>query len=222
MHKIQTDEKSSVFSFYSLTNLKLLYIIIKILCPESGDHLKKIISFFCIAFLLLCAGCSKEPTEEEISNYIGEGMMTNFRLLFVENEHFVNEVFINSHLPVDSSQTVSKDGKTYAKVVSDRYASYSDLESSVRSVYCTSVAENLLKEKNFYIDINGALYFDMSADSEKVEGPVWNVEKAESVSVGKEEYIFSIPCIVNGKKSDSEFRIILDNNEWRLAEVYSD
>ncbi len=183
--------------------------------------MKKIISILCIAIFLICAGCSKKPTEKEINNYVGEGMMTNFRLLFSENEHFVNEVFINSHLPVDSSQTVSKDGKTYAKVVSDKYESYSALESAVKSVYCSQASEKLLKEKNFYADINGSLYFDMSSDFEKSEGAVWNLEKVRTVSVGNNEYVFSIPCKAGKKSSSSEFKIILDNNEWRLAEVYT-
>lgn len=183
--------------------------------------MKKTVSILCIAVLLICAGCSKKPTEKEINNYIGEGMMTNFRLLFSENEFFVNEVFINSHLPVSASETVQKDGKTYAKVISDKYGSFQALESAVRAVYSAEASEKLLKEKNFYADINGSLYFDLSADFEKTEGPVWNFEKIKTVSTGEKEYVFGIPC-KNGKKtSSSEFKVILDNNDWRLAEVYT-
>lgn len=183
--------------------------------------MKRIISLLSVVVLLLCAGCSNEPTEKEISNYIGEGMMTNFRLLFIQNERFVNEVFIHSHLPVDASKTETKDGKTYAKVVSDKYESYSSLEAAVKSVYASAAAEKLLKEKNFYADINGELYFDMSADFEKTEGPVWNAEKAKAVSVGNEEYVFSVPCKANEKKSSSTFKVIHDNGDWRLEEVYA-
>lgn len=183
--------------------------------------MKKTVSILCIAVLLICAGCSKKPTEKEINNYIGEGMMTNFRLLFSENEYFVNEVFINSHLPVNASETIQKDGKTYAKVVSEKYKSFQALESAVRAVYSAEASEKLLKEKNFYADINGSLYFDLSAEFKKTEDTVWNFEKIKTVSAGEKEYIFSIPCKTGKKSSSSEFKVILYNNDWHLAEVYT-
>lgn len=182
--------------------------------------LKRIISLFSAVLLLFCAGCSSKPSEKEINNYVGEGMMTNFKLLFSENEYFVNEVFVNSHLPIDASKTVAKDGKSYAKVVSDRYDSYSALEAAVKSVYSEAAAEKLLKEKSFYADINGELYFDIGSDFERLEGPTWNIEKAKTISVGEGEYVFSIPCKIKGKSTDSQFKVILDNNEWRLEEAY--
>ncbi len=181
---------------------------------------RKIVSVLCLLAIAVSAGCSRVPAEKDINSYVGEGIIMTAQLLFDGNEALVNNVFVYSHLPIDKNDTVTQNGKTYAAVKSDSYSSYANIVSTVNAVYTTEESEKILKEYDFYADINGKLYFDLSKDFEASDGVDFDSLNAKPVSSENGEYIFSVPCKAGKKKSATEMKVVSANGDWRLNEMY--
>ncbi len=120
--------------------------------------MKKITALFLsIALVFAFSSCSNNET----TVFMGEGKMTVLRNLISTNLFIADEVMGDNHLPIDESNIITLENGTFAPVVSDRIASYSALETLLKSVYVEEVANELLTQPQKYIEIDGKLYFDM-------------------------------------------------------------
>ncbi|MGN1231166.1 MAG: hypothetical protein ACI4TP_04630 [Anaerotignum sp.] len=137
---------------------------------------KKVLSLLMV-FVLSLALCScggtaadgKEPADTTDENEvvssenieITEAILAD---LFKENVDCMVNVFSISHLPYD--EETMQDGHI-CKVSDERFASYADFESYIRSVYCAEEAERLLnhypyEDSPMYLDVDGELYIDLN------------------------------------------------------------
>ncbi len=155
--------------------------------------------------------------------YIGEGKMTVIRSLISTNDFLANEVFGENHLPVDASNSVTRDSRTFAPVVSDRISSYAQLENLVYTTYTEEVAKKLLTEPEKYIEIDGRLYFDLhyasSEDSEFVSREI----ETELKKVNDDgSYTFKVKFInTKGFNETLKIKVTETDGAIRLCDFYS-
>lgn len=183
--------------------------------------MKKIIALILSALLVLTAfyGCSN--SNKDI--YIGEGKMTVIRSLVSTNGFLANDVFGANHLPVDVSQTVTHNSRTFAPVVSDKFSSYSQLEALVNSTYTEETAKKLLNEPQKYIDIDGKLYFDLHyavTENAEYDWSDFNIEFQKINDDGS--YLFKVKLKkTNGFNSTVKINVSDTDGVIRLCEFYS-
>lgn len=189
--------------------------------PE-GLFMKKIISLLLSALLILAAfsGCGNDGKNEV---YIGEGKMTVIRSLISTNGLLANEVFGASHLPVDSSKTVTQGGQAFAPVVSEKIKTYSELETLVKSTYIEAVAERLLNEPKKYVEIDGKLYFDLQYDQTEKAKYDWSEFESEFKNLNDDgTYLFKVSLKKSsGFKTSLKINISDTNGTIRLCEFYN-
>ena len=106
---------------------------------------KILIPFICI--LLAFAGCTggtKKP--DDMDNFIGEGFKQTLILLVEANRFTVEEAFIESTLAVDKNDSVTENGKTYYRVISERFTSAEAIYNYVEAAYTDEKAQEIISE----------------------------------------------------------------------------
>lgn len=183
--------------------------------------MKKLTAILLSALLILtvCVGCSGSDKP-----YIGEGKMTVIRSIISTNGFLANEVFGAKHLPVDASKTVTKDSHSYAPVVSDRIATYSQLETLVKSTYTEDVAKRLLTEPAKYVEIDGKLYFDLQYHLNEGEAEYnWSDFEANLKKINDDgSYLFKVKVEkTNGFSSTVKMSVSDADGVIRLCDFYN-
>lgn len=183
--------------------------------------LKKTISLFFCVLILIFSLCSCED-EFDPDEYIGEGLLTQFSILVDANQHFYNEVFVLSHLPVNEDESFEYEGKTYAPVNDTLYTSYDKLIEHLNGIYTEEAVEDILENYDYYRDIDGKLCFDMAyADSAKKgvkweRDPEWKPE-LEGKKDGMYTVEFGFKC---GQKDEiDEFDFVRTDAGNRLTKL---
>ena len=175
---------------------------------------------FCLLILLGTVSCGKEELQSD--KYIGEGLLVTFKVMVDCNQEFYNDIFVLGHLDVDKEKQFEKDGITWAPVVSEKYKTYDDLLSAMRSVYTEDCVQAILKKYDFYADVDGVLCFN-TAFADKVESGKkwvrtddWTPEVEE-----KGEAYYQVEYKFYAGKSDEidEFRFDKTTNGYRLTEL---
>ena len=193
--------------------------------------MKKIICIILALLSLLCifASCGKEAQEEsgafDESKYIGEALLTEFNQMVDKNQYFYNKVFVLGHLAVDTESTKEVDGKTYA-LVTEGYSTYEELKNALLLIYTKDATNAILSEYDYYKDIDGALYFDMSMDKKlsEAKGTKWERDYMEKVELEEKvgytctlEYHF----VYDKKDEMDEFTFYrMGENLWRFEELH--
>lgn len=134
---------------------------------------KTVALLFCLIFLLSACSNKTEFNESNVVSYVGAGEMTVINALVKSNAYFVEDVFVADHLPVDTENTTEISGETYAPVNSEEFATYSDFEERIRSVYSSTAADELLSSDR-YANLDGKLYFNMKYDNAEKYSLDWS------------------------------------------------
>ncbi len=183
---------------------------------------KILLLFLCMIFVFAgCSGTEKPLDDSVIQNYIGEGTKTAISILVDSNAFLVENVFVNNHLPVDSSAVIKNESGSFAPVVSEEIKTYADLESMVNATYTPEVAKKLLGKKR-YVEIDGKLYFDMKFDTEAKGGNDWTDYKVE-ISNGESGSYSVAVTVRNQKHKKVVIKAVASNNNGslRLENIYS-
>ncbi len=183
---------------------------------------KILLLLFCVVFAFSgCSSTNKPLDDSDIQNYIGEGTKTAINILIDSNAFLVENVFVNNHLPVDSSASIKNENGSFAPVVSEEIKTYADLESMVKATYTAETAQKLLDEKK-YVEIDGKLYFDMKFDAETEGGNDWSDYKTEISNGENESYAIAI-TVRNAKHKKIVINAVASNNNGslRLENIYS-
>lgn len=178
---------------------------------------KIIIPIICI--LLALAGCSDKPntpeTPEDVSNFIGEGFKQTLVLLVEANRFTVEEAFIENTLTVDKNDTVTENGKTYYRVVSDRFGSTEAIYNYIKAAYTEEKAEEIISSA-IYTDINGKLYCsELNTEASESEPNQYTIE---CISKTEDKCVFTAKP-EKGKKA--EMTAVLVNGKWKLEDIYT-
>ena len=185
--------------------------------------MKKIISII-LALILTATAFSGCTNSEKDTVYIGEGKMTVLRSLVSTNGFIADEIFGSGHLPVDMSKTVTQGNQTFAPVVSDKINSYAELEALLKSVYTEEVANSLLNEPKKYVEIDGALYFDVQFEipetKKKYDWSEFEIEFEETNEDGGQFFEIKLKK-TNGWKSKIDIRVIDVGGMPRLCGFYN-
>lgn len=189
--------------------------------PE-GLFMKKIISLTLLFVLILAvfSGCGSSDKNEV---YIGEGKMTVIRSLISSNGFLANEVFGATHLPVDTSKTVTQGSQTFAPVFSEKITTYAELEALVKSTYVEAVADRLLNEPKKYVEIDGKLYFDLQYDQTEKAKYDWSSFESEFKKLNDDgTYLFKVKLKkANGFKTSVKISVSDTDGTLRLCEFYN-
>ena len=175
--------------------------------------------------LLLClaiALCSCEIDEFDPDKYVGEGVLAAFGVLVDQNQIYYNDVFVLGHLEIDENKTVKKDGKTYALVTDDKYASYEELKSRMLATYTPDCVNDILDNYDFYRDIDGALYYDLSDKDNTRQGYKWERVREEAPEFeGKTDNTYTMEYkFVCGKRDElTEFTFLRVDQGYRLTKL---
>ncbi len=182
--------------------------------------MKKAILPLLLCILLAFSACGYNEFDPD--EYVGEGLLTAFGIIVDENQYFYNEVFVLGHLETDEKVTKQVDGKTYARVKDEKIGSYEELTDRLLSVYTEECVKSILENYDFYIDIDGALYYDLSNDENTRGGYKWirNTEKTPELE-GKTENSYTIEYKFDcGKKDElDEFTFVRVEGGYRLAKL---
>lgn len=167
---------------------------------------KKILSLLMVSVLLFvlcsCGGNAADGSEladttsenEVISSdnsEITEEMLSD---LFKENVYCMVNVFSISHLPYD--EETMQDGHI-CKVSDEKFASFADFESYIRSVYCEAEAERLLyqypyEDSPMYLNVDGVLCIDLNQAGAKGYYVDWSNCEITIDSVDAERCEFTV------------------------------
>ena len=170
-----------------------------------------------VVLLFALASCGDKFDEKK---YIGEGLLTRLGILVDANQTYYNDVFVMGRLEYDEKTTVKKDGKTYALVTDSIYTTYEALETSLKDVYLEDEAERILKEYNYYTDIDGKLYIDLSKTEVPTKGHKWVRDRTEQPELeGSGEDFYIIEFYFRDGKSDEldEFKFVNTKKGYRLT-----
>lgn len=180
---------------------------------------KIIFIFLSVIIVFSLCSCDEEFNPDK---YITEGLKTNLGLLVDANQTYYNNVFVMGRLDYDESQTVEKDGKTYALVTDRIYTSYEYLETSLKEIYIDEEAERILRDYNYYTDIDGKLYIDLDKTEVPSKGHKWIRDKSEEPELegtGEDYYILEY-YFVDGKSDElDEFKFINTASGYRLTQL---
>lgn len=180
--------------------------------------MKKVLSlFFCLIILASFASCGSN-----MDKYIPEAQYVSLALEIDTNQYLYNEVFVLGHLPVDETKTIEQKGKTYALVTDDTYTTMDALKETLRSVYTDEGTDLILKEHNCYKEIDGKLYYDLSAESKIKEEEKWTRIPGEKIDVeGKTDETLTLEYKFEcGKKDElDEFTFVLVDGVYKLREL---
>lgn len=152
-----------------------------------------------------------------VNSFIGDGFKETLSLLVESNRMFVEEVFIERTLTVNSESPVKDGLTTYYPVISETITSYSSLVSRVKATYTEETANELLKDGT-YKEINGKLYCknDHILKHEKTQTREIEIE---GVSVTSDKCVFRTVS-ESGKKI--EMTAVFDNGIWKLDKIYKE
>ncbi len=178
---------------------------------------KILIPFICI--LLALAGCSdnsnSSETPDNVNNFIGEGFKQTLILLVEANRFTVEEAFIENTLTVDKNDTVKENGKTYYRVISDRFSSAEAIYNYIKAAYTDEKAEEIISS-GIYADINGKLY--CSKNNTKTSESESKQYAIECISKTEDKCVFTAKP-EKGKKA--EMTAILVDGKWKLEDIYT-
>lgn len=180
------------------------------------------------AILLLLPSCARKPddsaasastslAQEKIDSYIGEGLMTNLRSLTDSAIFAATDIFAYGSLPCsDDKPAVSKDGRSYLPVESDKISTYAQLEAYLNGCFTPEVASKLLADKK-YIDIDGVLYCDSASFT-----PNSTVSFASHTVSAKDKAADSLTLVItavdllHGTPVEITLPAVLKNGNWRI------
>ncbi|MBQ3006261.1 MAG: hypothetical protein IJD78_01740 [Clostridia bacterium] len=182
--------------------------------------MKKLTAILLSVLLLIgiCSGCGNTK-----DFYIGEGKMTVIRSLISTNDFLANEVFGENHLPVDASETLTRDTRTLAPVVSDIFSTYAELENLVYTTYTEDVAKRLLSEPEKYVEIDGKLYFDLHYSVQQKTEYVRRDFETELKKVNDDgSYTFKVKFInPKGLDTTAKMNVTEADGTLRLCDFYN-
>lgn len=175
---------------------------------------KLLIPFICI--LLAFAGCSGgAKTPDDVNNFIGEGFKQTLILLVEANRFTVEEAFIENTLAVDENDSVTENGKTYYRVISERFTSSEAIYNYVKAAYTDEKAQEIISD-GIYADINGKLYCSkLNTKDAKSEQQQYTIE---CISKTEDKCVFKAKP-KKGKKV--EMTAILVDGKWKLEDIYN-
>lgn len=146
--------------------------------------IKKLVSvILCSAMVFTFCACSNgknggntDETKTEAETQSHEFTEAVLKDLVKSNLHCMEEIFVLKPL---KHQETPKDGTTLCLVDKDEFKNYADFENYVRSVYCTTEADRLLKaypsEGNTrYVNVDGDLYLNIARVGGKGYYVNWN------------------------------------------------
>ncbi len=177
------------------------------------DLKRILIPFICI--LLAFAGCSNgTKTPDDVNNFIGEGFKQTLILLVEANRFTVEEAFIENTLSVDKNDSVTENGKTYYRVISERFTSAEAIYNYVKAAYTDEKAQEIISTE-IYADINGKLYCsEFNTKDAKSEPQQYTIE---CISKTEDKCVFKAKP-EKGKKA--EMTAILVDGKWKLEDIY--
>ncbi|MGN0135254.1 hypothetical protein [Anaerotignum sp.] len=197
---------------------------------HNGKKFLSLMTVFVLSFILCSCGGNasdeKEPSDttdetEVISSENSEITEDTLLDLFKENIYCMVNIFSINHLPYDEETQ----GGHICKVSDERFASFSDFEAYIRSVYCGAEADRLLnhypyEDSPMYLNVDGELYINVdlagakgyyvdwsnceitidSADAERCEFTVkGSVEEPAEVPVQEDYFTNGVAVFENGK-----------------------
>ena len=172
----------------------------------------------CLALVLSACGMDAFDPDE----YVGEGLLTLFGIEVDNNQYFYNEVFVLGHLKVDESKSVKKDGKTYAPVTDKRINTYDELKRLLSEIYTEDAVMDILENYDFYKDIDGKLYYDLSDKDNTRKGYKWERMKDVAPEIESREentYVMEYKFACGKKDELDEFTFVRTENGYRLTKL---
>lgn len=179
--------------------------------------------FSFLIIISLCA-CTEKEAVVNPDNYISDAAVTQCGTIIDSNQMLYNEVFVLGHLSVDEKKSIEKDGKKYAPVTDNRFSSYADLADLVNMLYTEDCAKSILKTYNYYKDIDGVLYYDLSCKEKIQSGLKWERSSDEEVELEKkidESYTLEFFFVSGKKDCRQEFVFVKTDSGYRLTEFKS-
>lgn len=152
---------------------------------------------------------------DDIDNFIGEGFKQTLILLVEANRFTVEEAFIESTLAVDKNDSVTENGKTYYRVISERFTSAEAIYNYVEAAYTDEKAQEIIST-GIYADINGKLYCsELSTEEAKSEPQQYTIE---CISKTEDKCVFKAKP-EKGRKA--EMTAVLVDGKWKLEDIYT-
>ena len=182
--------------------------------------MKKYLSLFlCIVFTLSFASCGGKEHQEQ-SDFTGEGMKTQLKMLVMAHLNFYNFSFADSTLEADESKPIVKDGVKWLPVKDSRFASYEAFLTSLNVVYTPECVEKILNEYDFYAEVDGK--FCIKADAVKShDGEKWEMDPSFNAEISsKGDKITAKYGFVKGKKNKTHSFTFVNSGEYRLDKFY--
>lgn len=173
----------------------------------------------CILMLLSFAACGNDFDPD---TYVGEGVKTRLGVLVDANQTFYNEVFVLGRLAVDEKSEKEYDGKSYAPVTDTAYPDYQSLELALKEVYTDDAVKDILKQYDFYKDIDGKLCLDMSSSEASNSGNKWKYDRSTSPELKDmtdNSYTFRYAFISGEEQKNCDFTFVNTESGYRLAEL---
>lgn len=151
--------------------------------------MKRIIAFtFALIMLLSLCSCEsntiRKNGEFNPDMYVSEAQLSIFINLVNLNQYYYNEVFVNGHLAVDETKATEKDGKTWAPVTDEKFASYDALVAELKAAYTDEAVEAMLADYPVYADIDGVLCYDISAEQTAAKH-IWVLDEDREIELEK-------------------------------------
>ena len=175
--------------------------------------------------LLLCAVfsfgfCACGDSDIDPDKYVGEAQMTRFKALFTTELDLYSNVFALSTLDADKTKSFEYKGDEWAPVKSASYSSYKKLSEVVGAAFISEAADKLLKEYDFYADIDGKFCIKTGSikksDSDKPELDISKQPKL--VSSSADECVIRYYVKVGKLNKSVNVRFVKQNGSYKLSE----
>lgn len=188
--------------------------------------MKKVIPFLLVLSIIFGASaCSKNkaepvqtttaPSPEQLSSYIGDGLLTVYRGLIDSAIYLSQNVYEFGSLECAADEpAVKQNGRSYHRVTSERFKNYALLKDYLESTYSAAVASQFISNGK-YIDIDGVLYCDTSAYQ---ANPSLSFNNYSFVPSDKTDSscTLTVAVTLDGQPSQIILHAVNSGGDWRL------
>lgn len=152
---------------------------------------------------------------------------TLLKSYLMPHAELIEDVFVLSHLPVDSSAAIVHNGVNYAPVTDKaKYKTYGELLAKLQSLYTKEAIEKLLGNPAIYTEIDGKLYYNLDYSSGYFAGEGiypydWSeIEIDDNFTTKTDDTVqlrfYVIDAITENKVMISTMNAVMVDGEWKL------